>query len=275
MSHYIDNATGVTVKNAFNIHDHERDKTFLLSCRTSLERERWLAAFQEERRKVETDRQNGFNLQEFKQKVTGLLCHSHQKARARSKGWLLSQFWKFRCRCLFDHGFTFIYTFIFTLGQKLKKSPITIPDLHSTSTIDHRSTHSSPSSHRTMHRGHTTSSLMGPHHKTSPAKRSWFPFKSRKSWRMNPVSCHWACGGYREVGLWYLSWRCEILKCSTVAPMMLELCCPLLLPDYTLPKMAAFFKHIWLGFKQYSLVAAWPIIVLSCLAHAPRLSRSI
>ncbi|ELT97753.1 hypothetical protein CAPTEDRAFT_180035 [Capitella teleta] len=146
-----DNATGTTVKNAFSIYDNTKEKSYVLCCRTALERERWLSALRDERKRVEMDKMNGFNLQEFKAKMASIFCHTRQRARNK--------------------------------GNKLKKSQMIIPD----AVLSHSQNNNSPaSSHRskTLHRSHNTSSLMTPtmsSHPKTPVKRSWFPFKSRKN----------------------------------------------------------------------------------------------
>lgn len=81
-----DSTYGVVVKNAFKIYDHVREKWYLLYCRNAPERERWLKAFQEERQRVELDKQNGFNLLEFRDKMTSTVSSSKQKGRSKAKG---------------------------------------------------------------------------------------------------------------------------------------------------------------------------------------------
>ncbi|KAK2167757.1 hypothetical protein LSH36_24g01012 [Paralvinella palmiformis] len=59
----------INVKNAIRIYNKTKGKWYLLYCRSSTDRERWFAAFQEERRRVDEDKKNGFNLAEFRSKA--------------------------------------------------------------------------------------------------------------------------------------------------------------------------------------------------------------
>nr|KAG5708226.1 hypothetical protein BaRGS_021160 [Batillaria attramentaria] len=52
----------VTVRNAFKIHDKQRDKWFLMVAKTSQIKQRWLKAFADERRRVQDDQENNFNI---------------------------------------------------------------------------------------------------------------------------------------------------------------------------------------------------------------------
>ena len=81
-----DTKYGVVVKNAFKIYNTVLDKWYLVYCRTSTEKERWMKAFREERLRVLLDRQNGFNLPEFKDKMACLFCSIKQKRRSKDKG---------------------------------------------------------------------------------------------------------------------------------------------------------------------------------------------
>ena len=48
-----------TVKNAWKIHDHSKDKWYLLCAKTPTSRDRWLRAFVQERQTVQLDKANG------------------------------------------------------------------------------------------------------------------------------------------------------------------------------------------------------------------------
>ena len=54
-----DTQFNVTVRNGFKIYDRSKDKWYLLYARTMADKDRWLKALEEERQRVELDRQNG------------------------------------------------------------------------------------------------------------------------------------------------------------------------------------------------------------------------
>jgi len=60
---------GVYVKNAWKLYEHQKDKWYLLMSRTVKERDRWLQAFEDERKRVAVDRENGFTLDSFKRPI--------------------------------------------------------------------------------------------------------------------------------------------------------------------------------------------------------------
>ena len=49
---------GVTVKNSWKLHDTTRDKWYLLVAKTSGIKQRWLKAFEDERKRVKADVEN-------------------------------------------------------------------------------------------------------------------------------------------------------------------------------------------------------------------------
>ena len=49
----------VYVKNGWKLHDDKRNKSFLVFSKNAVEKDRWLKAFDEERRKVKSDQENG------------------------------------------------------------------------------------------------------------------------------------------------------------------------------------------------------------------------
>ena len=48
----------VTVKNAWKLHEQNKDKWYLLYTKTPAEKQRWLKAFQKERERVKEDQEN-------------------------------------------------------------------------------------------------------------------------------------------------------------------------------------------------------------------------
>ena len=48
-----------TVRNAWKLHDRQKDKWMLLYAKTPSEQDRWKKAFDEERRRVQQDKMNG------------------------------------------------------------------------------------------------------------------------------------------------------------------------------------------------------------------------
>lgn len=48
----------VTVKNAWKIHEVDKDKWYLLYAKTPAEKQRWIKAFQKERERVREDQEN-------------------------------------------------------------------------------------------------------------------------------------------------------------------------------------------------------------------------
>ena len=50
-----DSQYNVNVRNAWKLHDSKRDKWYLLVAKTAVAKQRWLKAFQDERRRVKED----------------------------------------------------------------------------------------------------------------------------------------------------------------------------------------------------------------------------
>ncbi|GFR61313.1 rho guanine nucleotide exchange factor 4 [Elysia marginata] len=57
-----DSQYNVSVRNAWKLHDPKRDKWYLLVAKTAVAKQRWLKAFQDERRRVKEDAENNFNI---------------------------------------------------------------------------------------------------------------------------------------------------------------------------------------------------------------------
>ncbi|KAL8592415.1 hypothetical protein ACOMHN_021357 [Nucella lapillus] len=83
----------VTVRHAFKVHDQRRHKWFLLVAKTAQARQRWLKAFADERRRVQEDAENNFNIpshlkqaivSSFKQKATGHKSKGKRKVSGHS-----------------------------------------------------------------------------------------------------------------------------------------------------------------------------------------------
>lgn len=53
-----DTQYNVTVKNAWKIHEVSREKWYLLVARSSTEKEKWMKAFTNERKRVKEDQEN-------------------------------------------------------------------------------------------------------------------------------------------------------------------------------------------------------------------------
>lgn len=54
----LDSQYGVNVKNAWKLHESERNKCYLLTAKTAVDKQRWFAAFQAERNCVQKDQEN-------------------------------------------------------------------------------------------------------------------------------------------------------------------------------------------------------------------------
>ncbi|XP_041347209.1 spermatogenesis-associated protein 13-like, partial [Gigantopelta aegis] len=79
-----DSQYNVTVRNAWKIHETRRDKWYLLVAKTSQIKQRWLKAFQDERRRVREDLENDFNIPaHVKQRA---INHLKQKNNPKPKG---------------------------------------------------------------------------------------------------------------------------------------------------------------------------------------------
>ncbi|CAG5118327.1 unnamed protein product [Candidula unifasciata] len=52
----------VTVRNAWKLRDSHSDKWYLLVAKTTVAKQRWLKAFQDERKRVKDDTENNFNI---------------------------------------------------------------------------------------------------------------------------------------------------------------------------------------------------------------------
>ncbi|XP_055868914.1 uncharacterized protein LOC106055773 isoform X3 [Biomphalaria glabrata] len=57
-----DSQYNVTVRNAWKLHDTHKDKWYLLVSKTAVIKQRWIKAFQDERRRVKDDAENNFNI---------------------------------------------------------------------------------------------------------------------------------------------------------------------------------------------------------------------
>ncbi|KAK3763937.1 hypothetical protein RRG08_050584 [Elysia crispata] len=57
-----DSQYNVSVRNAWKLHDSKRDKWYLLVAKTAVAKQRWLKAFQDERRRVKDDAEHNFNI---------------------------------------------------------------------------------------------------------------------------------------------------------------------------------------------------------------------
>jgi len=64
-----DGQFGVTVKYGFKIYDESKDKWYLIHGRNGAEKERWLKAFEQERRRVKQDKENGVTLSQYRAKL--------------------------------------------------------------------------------------------------------------------------------------------------------------------------------------------------------------
>ncbi|XP_059175095.1 uncharacterized protein LOC131955133 isoform X2 [Physella acuta] len=78
----------VSVRNAWKLHDTSRQKWYLLVAKTSLIKQRWLKAFQDERRRVKDDAENNFNIPaHVKQNIITnfRLKTNHNKPKGKNK----------------------------------------------------------------------------------------------------------------------------------------------------------------------------------------------
>lgn len=58
----LDSSLNVSVRHAIKLLDGARDKWFIFCCRSAKEKQRWLEAFEEERRLVTQDKDDGLDL---------------------------------------------------------------------------------------------------------------------------------------------------------------------------------------------------------------------
>ena len=58
------------MKNAIKIHDLSKEKWHLFSAKSTEERDQWLTAFEEERMRIMQDMKSGFNLNDYRVKIT-------------------------------------------------------------------------------------------------------------------------------------------------------------------------------------------------------------
>jgi len=89
--HVVDAMFGVTVKNAFRLYDRGTDKWYLLVAGSTTQRQRWLQAFDEERRRVAMDRINGFSMDAVRRPVFNKKTTKRVRVN-RQKGSILAHF---------------------------------------------------------------------------------------------------------------------------------------------------------------------------------------
>ncbi|KAL1464597.1 hypothetical protein WDU94_004227, partial [Cyamophila willieti] len=86
---------GVSVRHAIKVHCADNDKWLLFCCRSSEDKARWLAAFQQERALVEQDREDGLEFAPAAKelaRMSAARCHSsrppvkHRSKRSSSQG---------------------------------------------------------------------------------------------------------------------------------------------------------------------------------------------
>ncbi|XP_052058148.1 uncharacterized protein LOC127698633 isoform X2 [Mytilus californianus] len=75
----------VTVKNAWKIHEVDKDKWYLLYAKTPAEKQRWLKAFQKERERVKEDQENNFMPDHWKNKILNRIKASQEKQNSRTQ----------------------------------------------------------------------------------------------------------------------------------------------------------------------------------------------
>lgn len=137
----------VYVKNGWKLHDDKRNKSFLVFSKNAVEKDRWLKAFDEERRKVKSDQENGFTIPANLRK--SCVRNSFRKTQPeKPKEKLLKK----------NSSMSFRYQ------QEIWKN---LP------------------AHATLPRGMTnpTTMIEGPPHPSGHKKRSWFSFTGKKSKR--------------------------------------------------------------------------------------------
>jgi hypothetical protein len=87
----VDVMFGVSVKNSFKLYDRVEDKWYLLACRTSSDKSRWLRALESERQRVSEDRVNGFTIESLR-RPAGYFNKSSKRAsdvESRAKGFII------------------------------------------------------------------------------------------------------------------------------------------------------------------------------------------
>lgn len=77
-----DTQYNVTVKNAWKIHEVSREKWYLLVARSSAEKEKWMKAFTNERKRVKEDQENNFVPLYWKRMVLNKIKTSQEKQRS-------------------------------------------------------------------------------------------------------------------------------------------------------------------------------------------------
>ncbi|XP_076098753.1 uncharacterized protein LOC143068516 isoform X3 [Mytilus galloprovincialis] len=75
----------VTVKNAWKIHEVDKDKWYLLYAKTPAEKQRWIKAFQKERERVREDQENNFMPDHWKNKILNRIKASQEKQNSRTQ----------------------------------------------------------------------------------------------------------------------------------------------------------------------------------------------
>ncbi len=73
------------MKNGIKIHDLSKDKWHLFCGKSCEERDQWLTAFEEERIRIMKDLRSGFNLSEYRVKVSRV-GHRHSAHPEKHKG---------------------------------------------------------------------------------------------------------------------------------------------------------------------------------------------
>lgn len=87
MLSFSDAHSGVSVRHAIKLHSLVRDKWLLFCCRSSNDKRRWLQAFEEERRLVEQDKDDGFDLPQTARQLARVAakCKKRPPRKPRSK----------------------------------------------------------------------------------------------------------------------------------------------------------------------------------------------
>ncbi len=81
----LDPQFGATIKNGVKIHDLTKEKWHLFCAKSPEERDQWLSGFEEERKRVIQDLKSGFNLGEYRVKLTRV-GHRHSAHPEKHKG---------------------------------------------------------------------------------------------------------------------------------------------------------------------------------------------
>ena len=73
--------TNTNVKHAFKIYDRSKEKWYIVHGKSEEEKTRWLQAFEDERKRIALDLQNGFDLAEFRRQATGTYLKTHLEGK--------------------------------------------------------------------------------------------------------------------------------------------------------------------------------------------------